>query len=349
MKKFVKITSFIIAITIIVAALPMEAFAATSSSTTYLEIVEDNAPIRTSKSGAKNNNIIERLPKGTIIECTGSSRDWVGRKWYHVKHSDYSSGVIYSGNVKQHIHNYSMNVKIDSNTTMSICECGYYVNKTSGMVRTGYAVAPPAPLFDPATWAAVGAAVSGIGATISAAIPVIVVVGGVSLIVYFASTGESIKEVSTLEKVYYNDYGDLETGKYYIVNSIAKDCLIINPSSLTLDEATRHCRMRLKLDTPKIYKTFQNTVEEPIGFGDVYTLSAYDAEKLCQSVCKNGQYRYGNSLLILSPEVHKDQNGLQFDHYHFHSMFGGKYKMHILFDYPYGSDKYHDYGDYMAV
>lgn len=124
MKKFAtKVTTVVLAIVLIVTAIPMEAFAATGSSTTYLEIVEDNAPIRTSKSGAKNNNIIERLPKGTIIECTGSSRNWVGQKWYHVKHSDYS-GVIYSGNVKTHNHKYIDSVSCEG-VTYNVCACGY--------------------------------------------------------------------------------------------------------------------------------------------------------------------------------------------------------------------------------
>lgn len=136
MKKCMKFLSLLLALTLVIGLIPVQTFAA---STTYLEVVRDNAPLR-----AKNTNqgqIVARYAKGTILESTGSCYNYKFNKWYKVPDANGTVRYIFADNVKVHSHSYQYLTYDD--VTYKICDCGDVIvsAKTYAEVKKGNALA----------------------------------------------------------------------------------------------------------------------------------------------------------------------------------------------------------------
>ena len=144
MKKFTKIMSLLLVLTLFVGMIPTPAYAA---SVSYLEVTRNNAPIRADKYDT--GKIIDRCAKGTVLKCTGTTYNWKTSKWYKVEWEG-KTRFIYSGNVKTHSHSYKNKVTFDG-VTYKICGCGYInvTAKTQVKVKQGNAIAMSATAFAP--------------------------------------------------------------------------------------------------------------------------------------------------------------------------------------------------------
>lgn len=87
--------TLLLAVVLLATMLPLTAFAAKKQ---YLEVTKDNAPIRAKAS--EKGAIVQRCPKGTILEAEGSKINLYLNKWYKVRWKG-DVCFIYSGNVKK--------------------------------------------------------------------------------------------------------------------------------------------------------------------------------------------------------------------------------------------------------
>lgn len=87
--------TLLLAVVLLVTMLPLTAFAAKKQ---YLEVTKDNAPIRAKAS--EKGKIVQRCPKGVILEAEGSKINLYLNKWYKVRWKG-DVCFIYSGNVKK--------------------------------------------------------------------------------------------------------------------------------------------------------------------------------------------------------------------------------------------------------
>lgn len=87
---------------------------------TYLKVIKNNAPVR---AGNTNKGaVIEKVPSGTILECTGSNYNYKLNKWYQVQYLG-KTRHIYSSNVTELSHSYD-HLDFDG-VTYNICDCGH--------------------------------------------------------------------------------------------------------------------------------------------------------------------------------------------------------------------------------
>ena len=133
MKK--KIITLILTLSLVLSCIPTTAFAATTetcayspynSNTSLLEVVTDNAALR-SGAGEKNSVVI-RCKEGAVLEKNGhATLNRFLRKWYRVKYYDpvnnkCYTGYIYSERVKTHSHEFDSFTYDD--VTYKYCTCG---------------------------------------------------------------------------------------------------------------------------------------------------------------------------------------------------------------------------------
>ena len=117
MKKFKHAVSILLILALFISAMPAAAFA---DSSTFLEVVKEGAPIRA--KAAEEGRVVERCAVGAVLECTGSKINHHMNRWYIVKTSSGGEAYIYSGNVKEHSHNYT-DLRFED-ITYSVCNCG---------------------------------------------------------------------------------------------------------------------------------------------------------------------------------------------------------------------------------
>lgn len=115
MKKFL---SLLLIFSILLASVPAGALAASSD---YLIVTRDNAPIRTGPS--EDDSIVARCSKGDLLETTGSTLNWRLNHWYKVRYNG-STRYIYSGNVKEHQHDYAK-YTYEGVRYAVCCDCGH--------------------------------------------------------------------------------------------------------------------------------------------------------------------------------------------------------------------------------
>lgn len=241
-----KAISIILIAALLIAALPVQCFAASNTIPVLLEVTVDNAPIRAASN--KNGKVIARCAKGSVLTCTGSCINSAGNRWYKVEYDDWYY-YIYSGNVKTHTHTFEY-IDYDG-VSYRYCDCGLVQVPTKTQAKQ-------AATMTPYLSAAVGVAALDGPVPLGDIIGVTIILVG-SMLTYGVTKNVVTEVVENIDLSRYARSNSCSTASYRAVSRAGGKLTYLDDACLNLGEAF-------------VYTYFAG--------GDVYTQTYAAAEEL---------------------------------------------------------------------
>lgn len=347
-----RMISLLLILGVLLSLLPVSAFAEQSMDYFVIEVGKENAPVRTAPYS--DASVIKYLSVGDLLYSTRSKTNLHGNLWFEVIWADGSGektgrAWIYSGNIIEHRHTYS--VASSEEGDLSFCRCGDANFFAKGPSDINVAVAPALPDM------AIGlsAALSIFKGTVSTAfvtafpyVAVLFTIGGLIYIGYVNcdTLSPEYTNIQRMNKDYHSD--DYRADLYYY-SGIYKSkeftaAFIIPKDPMNLSEATSYMR-KVSL---REYVVNCIVDSRTISLNSLYTLEQTNAIALCEELKKTGAFDYGDDCTSNQNygynKKHLLPEALYYNHYHIYynssgieSQFKKVVMTHIFFGQPYSN------------
>ena len=340
-----KILVFLLAASIVTTSLPIVASASSvNDSETYIEIISEEAPIRTGPGKNYETMVVGR--KGDCLIYTGTTENKFGNVFLKCKINNGTEEnlYVYSENVVFHEHNYNL-----ISEPISVCKCGRYnIDSNSSIVQTGVLSATAGTLLTTEAVSALGVfsgGTSALAAGLSAAFPYVAVasIGGLLIYMLVNASGTQVSSVTCLSSewdVYEYLESEFNSKEPYQKACLIGTVLLMDRNSMDLEDANKY----LKSITRNPSYALANNITNQSLFS-VYTFNPVTAQELCERYAKNGpDYGYGSSEsanCLYESDKNKEPGKVYFDHFHlWYRPFSKNYMQkvcdcHVFFGFPY--------------